>query len=122
LGQIYNSFTNIIEVGHEGISKGDVLMCRCTQNSWVQRTNKIVGIVGTDKLCTAFFEKDLHGHDEAVKGESVCEGVHGGVEHFEDGGGVLIGNGLSAWEDIARAMVQEREMEEAEAKARETEG
>lgn len=103
---IFNSFTNIIEVDHEGISRGDVLMCRCTQNAWVQQANKIVGIVGTDELCAAIDEKAVFGRGEEVKGEAVCEGEHGGLEHFEEGGGVLIGDGLSIWENIAKVCAE----------------
>ena len=113
MGQIYNSFTNVIEVGEEGISKGDVLLCRCLQNTWVQQENRIKDVVGTDRLCTAFDEKRLHGSVEDVKGESVCEEDHGGVEHFEDGGGVMIGEGLGAWKEIAKAMAEERKIEAA---------
>lgn len=78
-------------------------MCRCTQNTWVQHANQLVGIVGTDKICTAFDEKDVVGRSgpgrrvDAKSEETVCEGECGGVEHFEDGGGVLIGEGLGGW-------------------------
>jgi hypothetical protein len=110
--QIFNPFANVIEVGHEGIKEGDVLMCRCTQNTWVQHENHIVGMVGTDRICTAFDQKDIvsqGGYDRELEGEGVSEGEKGGVEHVEEGGGVLIGEGLGVWKELSEFMTMDME-------------
>jgi hypothetical protein len=110
--QIYNSFTNTLSVGHEGINKGDVLMCRCTQNAVVQTENHLLGIVGTD-ICTAFDERDVIPRSDWVGYQN--KGLDG-REHSEDGGGVLIGEDEAVWKHIRAGMkwIELLEMEEAQ--------
>lgn len=89
-------------------------MCRCSQNSWVQHENHLVGLVGTDKICAALDQKDVL--EKGENGQS-CENpgtevnTWKGIEHIEEGGGVLIGIGLGKWKEIAESMRKDTGME-----------
>jgi hypothetical protein len=71
-------------------------------NAWVRQENRLIGSVGHGRICGAFDR-------EALRFTSSNDGYDGkdeGVEHSEDGGGVLVGLCIASWEELA--MLHER--------------